>query len=117
MGSSMTLTIDLTSIGNKLHDARKKKGYTQGELAELAGISDRAYADIERGNVNMRVTTLLNICNALQITPDDILTDYRIILTEKLDEYSAMLELCSAREKETALELMRVYIQSLGYNF
>ena len=45
-------------IGGKLLSIRKKAGLTQSELAEKAGLSDRTYADIERGTVNMRVATL-----------------------------------------------------------
>ena len=56
------LIFDFTQIGNKLYSFRKKVGMTQAEVAEAAGISDRTYADIERGTVNMRVETLLRIC-------------------------------------------------------
>jgi len=60
---------DFGKIGNKLYLFRKKTGMTQFEVAEAAGLSDRTYADIERGSVNMRVETLLKICDALHITP------------------------------------------------
>ena len=40
-------------------------GLTQMEVAEAAGLSDRTYADIERGTVNMQVETVLRICKAL----------------------------------------------------
>ena len=69
------LISDIHNIGNRLLAIRKRSGLTQAEMAEKAGISNRAYADIERGSVNMRLETLLRICNALHITPDEILTD------------------------------------------
>lgn len=62
------------STGNKLLALRKRMGLTQAEVAELSGLSDRTYADIERGTVNMRIETVLRICQALHITPDEILT-------------------------------------------
>ena len=52
-------------IADKIKMLREKRGMTQAELAEKAGLSDRTYADIERGNVNMRIETLLRICDAL----------------------------------------------------
>ena len=52
------LVSDLIRVGNRLLGFRKKAGLTQSEAAELAGLSDRAYADIERGSTNMRVETL-----------------------------------------------------------
>ena len=68
------LVFDSRAVGNKLLEIRKKRGLTQVELAEMAGLADRTYADIERGNANMRVETALRICEALQITPNEILT-------------------------------------------
>lgn len=69
------LISNLRAMGNKLYAIRKRLGITQAEAAEKAGISDRSYADIERGTANMRVQTLLQICNGLKITPNDILAD------------------------------------------
>ena len=68
------LIFDLRTIGNKLLTIRKRMGMTQAEVAEAAGLSDRTYADIERGSVNMRTETILRICSVLHITPDEILS-------------------------------------------
>ena len=65
------LIFDLRTIGTKLLTVRKRMGMTQAEVAEAAGLSDRTYADIERGSVNMRTETILRICNVLHITPDE----------------------------------------------
>ena len=62
------LIYDFREIGNRLLAFRKKAGLTQIEVAEAAGLSDRTYADIERGSVNMRIETILRICDALHIT-------------------------------------------------
>ena len=69
------LIFDLRTIGTKLLVVRKRMGMTQAEVAEAAGLSDRTYADIERGSVNMRTETILRICNVLHITPDEVLTE------------------------------------------
>ena len=69
------LIFDLHTIGNKLLSIRKRMGMTQTEVAEAAGMSDRTYADIERGTVNMRTETFLRICDVLHITPDEVLTE------------------------------------------
>lgn len=66
---------DFHTIGNKLLSLRTKAGLTQWEVAELAFVSDRTYADIERGKVNMRIETFLNICKALKTTPNEVLTE------------------------------------------
>lgn len=107
------LIFNLHSIGNRLHAIRKKEGLTQSDVAELAGLSDRTYADIERGSVNMRIETILKICNALHITPDDILTEENISFKEKQEDLFNQLTECSPKEKETALNLLSIYLQSL----
>ena len=106
------LILDLRTIGNNLYKVRKVKGFTQAEVAEKAELSDRTYADIERGSVTMRVDSLLKICNALHITPNDILvTDNDVKITEQ-DIVDSIKE-CSNNEKETILKILNVYIDSL----
>lgn len=105
------LIFDYKTIGYKLWILRKKAGLTQEELSEKAELSYRAYADIERGNVNMRIETFLHICKALNITPNDILMEEEnnqnnIDIEEKLKN-------CSLKEKQTALNLLTVYLKSL----
>ena len=107
------LVFDFATIGNKLFSFRKRMGMTQSEVAEAAGLSDRTYADIERGTVNMRIETILRICDVLHITPDEILTENELSHTSKQDEVWQRLEACSPKDKETALKLLSVYLQSL----
>lgn len=108
------LVFDFVMVGNKLHGVRKLRGMTQAEVAEAAGLSDRTYADIERGSVNMRVETLLKICCALNITPDEVLTDENH--TEISEAHLAeMIACCSEKEKRTLLKLLDTYVESLNH--
>ena len=107
------LIFDYHTIGNKLYTIRRQTGMTQAEVAEKANISDRTYADIERGTVNMRMETLLRICSVLHITPDEILTDNNASVTVLRDELLQRLDNCAPKNKETALKLLLVYLQSI----
>ena len=107
------LVFDLRMIGNKLLMVRKRMGMTQAEVAESAGLSDRTYADIERGTVNMRTETILRICNALHITPDEILTEENVSPAAQQADLWARLNSCNAKDKETALQILSVYLKSL----
>ena len=107
------LIFDLRTIGNKLLTIRKRMGMTQAEVAEAAGLSDRTYADIERGSVNMRTETILRICSVLHITPDEILTEESTSLAAKQAELIERLNTCNPKDKETALQLLSVYLKSL----
>ncbi len=108
------LIFDLHAIGNKLLAIRKRMGMTQSEVAEAAGLSDRTYADIERGTVNMRTETILRICNVLHITPDEVLTDDNSAASARQDEIIQRLNACNPKDKETALQLLSVYLKSLN---
>ncbi len=106
------LIFDLKVVGNRLYTFRKAKGLTQAQVAEMADLSDRAYADIERGDTAMRINTFMKICRALQITPNDVLLQKENdFVTDK--EIFEKINDCSACERETALQLLKVYINSL----
>lgn len=107
------LVFDFRKIGNKLLVFRKKAGLTQAEVAEEAGLSDRTYAEIERGTVNMRIETILRICNVLRITPDMILTEENTFFSAQEQELMERLNHCPPKAKETALQLLAVYLNSI----
>ena len=107
------LIFDFRTIGNKLLAIRKKSGMTQSEVAESANLSERTYADIERGDVNTRIETILKVCDALKITPDAVLTEENPRVTVKRDELLKQLDECTEKQKETALELLSVYLKSI----
>ena len=108
------LILDLHIIGNKLLSIRKRMGMTQSEVAEAAGLSDRTYADIERGTVNMRTETMLRICNVLHITPDEVITEESTPMTGRQTELWNRLNACNPKDKETALKLLSVFLESLS---
>lgn len=108
------LLFDLCAIGNKLLSFRKKRGMTQAEVAEAAGLSDRTYADIERGTVNMRIETFLHICAALHITPNDVLTAEQSPPEVTREQFLELLDGCDPKERDTAMQLVSVYLNSLN---
>ena len=105
---------DTRQLGLRLLAARKRMGLTQAAAAEAAGLSDRAYADIERGTANMRVETLLRICGALHLTPDELLVTDDGPADIQEETILRRLSECSPGEKKTALTLVQVYLDSLG---
>ena len=107
------LIFDMRIIGNKLLAFRKRTGMTQAEVAEAAGLSDRTYADIERGTVNMRTETMLRICSVLYITPDEVLTEEAGAFRTQQQELWDRLNACSPKDRETALQLLSIFLKSL----
>ena len=107
------LIFDFSMIGNKLYLIRKRMGMTQAEVAEAAEMSIRTYTDIERGIVNMRIETILKICKVLHITPDEILTTDDERMEVRQQEIFERLNACSPKDRETALKLLTVFLESL----
>lgn len=59
-----------TEFGNRLSAARKEKGITQQQLAEMINYSDKAVSKWERGEGVPDVLTLCDICEKLGTSPD-----------------------------------------------
>ena len=70
--------MDQVKIGKFLSDERKAKGYTQKQLSELLGISDKTISKWECGNGFPEASLLLPLCNELEITVNELLTGERI---------------------------------------
>ena len=70
--------MDQVKIGKFLSDERKAKGYTQKQLSELLGISDKTISKWECGNGFPEASLLLPLCNELGITVNELLTGERI---------------------------------------
>jgi transcriptional regulator with XRE-family HTH domain len=65
----------LKLLGRKVRDRRTKKGLSQEEFADLAGL-DRTYVSgIERGVRNPTIRTLKTIADALDISVSELLEE------------------------------------------
>lgn len=74
--------MDQIKIGKFIAEERKAKKYTQRELADKLGISDKTVSKWERGNGFPEVSLLLPLCNELEITVNDLLSGERLQETD-----------------------------------
>lgn len=65
----------MNEIGNKIKELRKKKGFSQEELAENSRVNLRTIQRIENNENEPRGKTLNLICHALDVNAEDLL-DY-----------------------------------------
>ena len=65
--------IDYSSMGIRIRQLRKAKGWSQDVLAGKCGISMSFLGHIERGSRVMSMETFVNICDALDAGADEIL--------------------------------------------
>lgn len=70
--------MDQIRIGKFIARERKQKGYTQRNLAEQLGISDKTISKWERGNGFPEVSLLLPLCEELEITVNELLVGERV---------------------------------------
>jgi transcriptional regulator with XRE-family HTH domain len=64
--------------GKFIADERKKKGYTQAELADRLGISNRTVSKWETGNGFPDVSLLLPLSEELDVSVNELLSGERI---------------------------------------
>ena len=70
--------MDQIKIGKFIAAARKARGMTQKQLAEQLSISDKTVSKWERGKGLPEVALMLPLCEALQITVNDLLSGEKI---------------------------------------
>ena len=66
--------MDQEKIGRFIAERRKNAGLTQMQLAEKLNITDRAVSKWERGKAMPDSSSMLELCDVLKITVNDLLT-------------------------------------------
>jgi len=86
-------------IGIRIKNLRISLGLTQETLAELSGISPQHVSHIENSGTKLSLPCLVSICNALNVTPNDILLDSIAVVPPQLaNEISKVFSGCSNDE-------------------
>ena len=93
--------MDQIKIGKFIADCRKEKKITQMQLAEKLGITDKAVSKWERGIALPDSSIMLEVCEILGITVNDLLSGEVV----SMDNYNKELEnnlIEMVRQKEEA---------------
>lgn len=69
------MELNYSLIGERIKKIRKSQKITQDRLSELAGISPQHLSQIESAKTKLSLMTLVNLCNALNVTTDKVLFD------------------------------------------
>jgi len=106
--------MDHSLLGKRIRDERKKRIYTQEQLAELVGVSDAYIGQIERGERSPTLETLVKIANQLGVTIDFLLHDSLVPDDDHyLDQLRQILMNRSPNEKLMALDVVKVMLAHL----
>lgn len=100
--------MDQIIIGKFIASERKRKGYTQRQLADLLQISDKTISKWERGNGFPEVSLLLPLCRELDITVNELLSgervseeDYQKDYQQKAEENMVKMSRTGTKQKES----------------
>ena len=91
--------MDQLRIGKFISEKRKTKGMTQAQLAEKLGITDRAVSKWETGRSMPDVSIMLELCDMLGITVNDLLCG-EVVSMERFNETTERNLIEMARQKE-----------------
>lgn len=103
----------MATTGERIKQIREKKGLTQDQLAEAAGISKGFLSDVENNNKNISSQSLLRLANALGASVDYLLQGAAretvekepVVIPPELSEAAEQLKLSYAE----TLELLDAY--------
>ncbi len=94
-------------IGDRIMDLRKDKGFSREQLAELSGISSSFLYEIEIAKKGFSANTLINLCNALEVSSDYILYGKkRIDYEDKIAETIGKFQLSQLKKVEELLKIV-----------
>lgn len=94
------MVIDYALIGRRLAQLRKARRMTQEQLAEKTDLGNNYISNIENHRSIPSLETLVKLCDALEVTPNDILLGASVSSEQYLkDELLQKISQCSPREK------------------
>ena len=112
--------MDQIKIGKFIAECRKNKKLTQAQLAEKLNITDRAISKWETGNGMPDSSIMLELCNELEISVNELLSgemikveDYDKKAEENLLEMKKLKE--EADKRMLKLEFVIGYISSITF--
>ena len=86
-------------IGKFIAECRKQKNLTQMQLAEKLNITDKAVSKWERGMAMPDSSIMLQLCDILDISVNELLNGEKIII-ENNDQKNEQILICMAKELE-----------------
>lgn len=94
-------------FGERVKYHRKRKGLSQEKLSELCELHPTYIGQIERGEKNASLDTIMRICKGLEISPEDLFEklDYKHENTPAQKAYELFMQ-TPPEKQHTLLELL-----------
>lgn len=96
------------TIGARIREIRVARGMTQADLAEKADLSSPVISGLENGHSKMWLITFAKICEALQVSANDILRlDTPAAIDDYPKEFASVIADCDSSEIESILKIAK----------
>jgi len=100
-------------LGEKIKRLRKKRGYTQEQLAEMIDISSRNLSNIELGISFPKSETLEKILKSLSVTTQELFSNDHIKTNQELLDGISQYVSCVQKDTNT-LELIYKIVKDIA---
>ena len=103
--------MDKLALGRRIYAARKEKGLTGKDLAELCNINPTYLRQIENGTNTPSLPMFITICQQLQVSPNYLLAaELGTLGCPNSEDLALILEKASPRQTELMSAMIRCAI-------
>lgn len=95
-------------FGERVKYCRKRQGLSQEKLSELCDLHPTYIGQIERGEKNASLDTIMRICKGLKVSPEDLFEklNYEKEITPSRKAYDLFMQ-TPPEKQQTLLELLQ----------
>ena len=103
------MATDYNVIGERIRNARKARKMTQQDLAEELGVSIAFLSRVERGNSQINLKRISQICGILGISEGELLNGTSSTSSSYLDgEFSDILKKCNDKQVKLIYDIAKL---------
>ncbi len=95
-------------LGERLRELRKSAGITQEELGEKAELSYKFIGELERGQVNVSLDSIVRITDALEVKIGDLFSKEKIPVQKVLVKEKSPLSKFSSKDLQLIKKALRL---------
>ena len=107
------MSVDYKLIGSRLKQARKARGLTQEQLAELLDVSVGYVSQIERGITKANLEMLCAVCDQINCELGALLTGCSTARTDYLsDELYDKCKALTEKQKQKAMKIIDLLLEN-----
>lgn len=111
----MDSEVNYVEVGNKIRIERENFGMSREKLAEILNLSPYFLGQIERGERNMSINTLIKISECLHISIDSLFFEkVNVNNNNNNNSLYSLINRCSEKEANVIEELIKLLLPHLA---